>query len=81
MLAITYARGERLVLRHTRMYVVLGMLGVFGFNVFFFLGMASTSAVNGALIMGLICCSPASSPGSCWAISPPAGSGWRFRWD
>lgn len=29
------------------------MVGVFGFNSLFFLGMASTSAVNGALIMAL----------------------------
>ncbi|MDA8192485.1 MAG: EamA family transporter [Thermaerobacter sp.] len=32
-------------------YLVLGVVGVFGFNTFFFLGMKSTSAVNGALIM------------------------------
>jgi drug/metabolite transporter (DMT)-like permease len=53
MLVIAYARGERLALRNLRTYVILGLLGVFGFNVFFFIGMASTSPVNGALIMSL----------------------------
>lgn len=32
-------------------YVVLGILGVFGFNTLFFIGMKYTSPVNGALIM------------------------------
>src|SRR4051794_21597444 len=53
MVAITYATGERLAWRHRNIYLLLGMLGVFGFNVFFFIGMASTSPVNGALIMAL----------------------------
>jgi drug/metabolite transporter (DMT)-like permease len=53
MLALTYFRGERLALRNARTYLILGLLGVFGFNVFFFLGMASTSPANGALIMAL----------------------------
>lgn len=53
MLAMTYFRGERVPLRHGKTYVILGIVGVFGFNLFFFLGMASTSPVNGALIMAL----------------------------
>ncbi len=53
MLALTYFRGERVPLRHGKTYVTLGLVGVFGFNLFFFLGMASTSPVNGALIMAL----------------------------
>ena len=53
MLALTYFRGDRVPLRHGRIYVTLGIVGVFGFNLFFFLGMASTSPVNGALIMAL----------------------------
>lgn len=53
MLALTYFSGERVPLRHARTYVILGIVGVFGFNLFFFLGMASTSPVNGALIMAL----------------------------
>jgi drug/metabolite transporter (DMT)-like permease len=53
MLIITYATGNRLKWRHARVYLILGLLGVFGFNLFFFLGMSSTSPVNGALIMGL----------------------------
>jgi drug/metabolite transporter (DMT)-like permease len=53
MLVITYATGNRLTWRHARIYLILGLLGVFGFNLFFFLGMSSTSPVNGALIMGL----------------------------
>jgi drug/metabolite transporter (DMT)-like permease len=53
MLALTHLRGERVPLRHARTYLTLGIVGVFGFNLFFFLGMASTSPVNGALIMAL----------------------------
>lgn len=53
MLAITCINGERPPLRHFRAYLILGLIGVFGFNLFFFLGMASTSPVNGALIMAL----------------------------
>lgn len=53
MLAITFYRGERVPLRHTRSYLILGIIGVFGFNLLFFLGMKRTSAVNGALIMAL----------------------------
>ena len=53
MLAITYYLGERVPLRHFKTYVILGLIGVFGFNLFFFLGMQNTSAVNGALIMAL----------------------------
>lgn len=33
--------------------VSVGAVGLFGFNIFFFLGMQSTTGVNGALIMGL----------------------------
>ena len=40
-------------MRYLKTYLTLGIVGVFGFNLFFFLGMQSTSAVNGALIMAL----------------------------
>lgn len=53
MLALTFFRGERVPLRHLKSYLVLGIIGVFGFNLLFFLGMKRTSAVNGALIMAL----------------------------
>ncbi|MDE2259090.1 MAG: DMT family transporter [Betaproteobacteria bacterium] len=53
MLVITQLRGESVPLRHLRVYVILGLMGVFGFNLFFFLGMQSTSAANGALIMAI----------------------------
>ena len=53
MLSLTLFRGESVPLRHARSYIVLGIIGVFGFNLLFFLGMARTSAVNGALIMAL----------------------------
>lgn len=46
-------KGEPPPLRHFKAYLILGLIGVFGFNLFFFLGMASTSPVNGALIMAL----------------------------
>ncbi|WP_243524855.1 DMT family transporter [Bacillus pseudomycoides] len=32
-------------------YILLGIVGVFGFNFFFFLGMKDTEAINGSLIM------------------------------
>ncbi|MBC7697240.1 MAG: EamA family transporter [Bacteroidia bacterium] len=53
MLLITRFRGESVSMRHIRAYATLGLVGVFGFNLFFFLGMQTTSAVNGALIMAL----------------------------
>lgn len=53
MLLITRFRGESVPFRHIRTYIILGLVGVFGFNLFFFLGMQTTSAVNGALIMAL----------------------------
>lgn len=34
-------------------YILLGMVGIFGFNALFFEGLKHTSPVNGALIMGL----------------------------
>ncbi len=53
MYLITLYRRETVPLRHIRTYLILGLVGVFGFNLFFFLGMQSTSAVNGALILAL----------------------------
>jgi drug/metabolite transporter (DMT)-like permease len=37
---------------HWKMYILLGIIGIFGFNAFFFSGMQYTSPLNGALIMG-----------------------------
>jgi len=34
-------------------YIILGIVGIFGFNALFFVGLKYTSPVNGALIMGL----------------------------
>ncbi len=53
MYLITLYRRETVPLRHISTYIILGLVGVFGFNLFFFLGMQSTSAVNGALILAL----------------------------
>ena len=53
MLMIVQFRRERIPARHFKTYLTLGIIGVFGFNLFFFLGMQTTSAVNGALIMAL----------------------------
>lgn len=53
MLMIVQFRRERIPARHFKAYLTLGIVGVFGFNLFFFLGMQTTSAVNGALIMAL----------------------------
>lgn len=38
---------------HLKGVLMIGGVGLFGFNIFFFLGMDSTTGVNGALIMGL----------------------------
>lgn len=52
MLAACQLRGERVQWRrHGARYALLGVIGIAGFNLLFFLGMRSTSAVNGALIM------------------------------
>lgn len=53
MLLLTQIRKENIPLRYLRTYLTLGIVGVFGFNLFFFLGMETTSAINGALIMAL----------------------------
>ncbi len=54
MLALARYRGTDLVglaQRHWRAHAGLGLLGIVGFNVFFFQAMQDTSASNGALIM------------------------------
>ncbi len=53
MLMIVKFKREHIPARYFKTYFTLGIVGVFGFNLFFFLGMQSTSAVNGALIMAL----------------------------
>lgn len=53
MVAIVWVKKDVIPLRHWKAYLVLGIVGVFGFNLCFFLGMETSSAVNGALIMGL----------------------------
>lgn len=54
MLAIAWQQGEDLrglVRRHAWVYLLLGVVGIVGFNFFFFRAMQTTSADNGALIM------------------------------
>jgi len=53
MLLIAQTRRETVPLQHWKAYLTLGVVGVFGFNLFFFLGMETSSAINGALIMAL----------------------------
>ncbi|MFD1123610.1 DMT family transporter [Methylophilus flavus] len=53
MVLIAQFRKEPFSLRHWQAYLTLGVVGVFGFNLFFFLGMETSSAINGALIMAL----------------------------
>lgn len=53
MVMIVKFRGERIPARYFKIYLTLGVVGVFGFNLFFFMGMQTASAVNGALIMAL----------------------------
>ena len=43
---------SKAIKKHWKMYILLGIIGIFGFNAFFFLGMQYTSPLNGALIMG-----------------------------
>lgn len=51
MLAVATARRERVpLLSHARSYLPLGLVGIAGFNVFFFFGLQGTTPVNGALI-------------------------------
>ncbi|MBX9634089.1 MAG: DMT family transporter, partial [Magnetospirillum sp.] len=52
MLAVMAVKRETVpLIRHAKPYGVLGLVGIGGFNLLFFLGMQDTSAVNGALIM------------------------------
>ncbi|SDK42006.1 Threonine/homoserine efflux transporter RhtA [Methylophilus rhizosphaerae] len=53
MVLVAQFRKEAVSLRHWQAYLTLGVVGVFGFNLFFFLGMETSSAINGALIMAL----------------------------
>ena len=51
MAVVAAALRQRVpLLRHARAYVPLGLVGIAGFNVFFFFGLQDTSPVNGALI-------------------------------
>jgi len=53
MVLIAQMRKEAIPAQHWKAYLTLGVVGVFGFNLFFFLGMETSSAINGALIMAL----------------------------
>lgn len=53
MVLIVLIRKEVFSTAHWKAYLTLGIVGVFGFNLFFFLGMETSSAINGALIMAL----------------------------
>jgi drug/metabolite transporter (DMT)-like permease len=54
MLAICTIKGQHVpLIRHGRSYATLGLVGIAGFNVLFFYGTQTTSAVNAALIMAL----------------------------
>ncbi|NFV78724.1 DMT family transporter [Magnetospirillum aberrantis] len=51
MVAVAAWRRERVpLLRHAKAYGALGLVGIAGFNVFFFYGLQATTPVNGALI-------------------------------
>jgi len=43
----------KLVLRQSRLLLFVGIVGIFAFNYFFFIGLSATSAINAALIMSL----------------------------
>ncbi len=42
-----------LVWQNSKLLLVVGLVGIFGFNYFFFIGLSGTSAINAALIMSL----------------------------
>lgn len=52
ILAVTQGVNLALLKANAIPYVVLGMVGIFGFNALFFVGLEYTSPLNGALIMG-----------------------------
>ena len=51
VVALTEKDTLAMLKRNLRMYVVLGLVGVVGFNALFFIGLRFTSPLNGALIM------------------------------
>jgi len=55
LLILIYSEGVKikLVRKNILSYIVLGIVGIFGFNALFFTGLQYTSPVNGALIMAL----------------------------
>ncbi|MFD2614531.1 DMT family transporter [Paenibacillus gansuensis] len=53
ILVITKRMDFSEIKRNAVWYLVLGVVGIFGFSAFFFVGLQYTSSVNGALIMGL----------------------------
>ncbi|MBR9973377.1 DMT family transporter [Magnetospirillum sulfuroxidans] len=50
---VAWQRQTVPLIRHFRAYAMLGLVGIGGFNLLFFMGMQMTSAVNGALIMAV----------------------------
>ncbi|MCC0563665.1 DMT family transporter [Brevibacillus borstelensis] len=53
ILLLTEGVNKSLLKKNAIAYAVLGIVGIFGFNALFFIGMKCTSPVNAALIMGL----------------------------
>lgn len=53
MILIVQIKKDAIPFSQWKAYLTLGVVGVFGFNLFFFLGMQTSSAINGALIMAL----------------------------
>ncbi|NOU93217.1 EamA family transporter [Paenibacillus sp. LMG 31456] len=53
ILIFTEGINKHQLKRNTFWYMVLGLVGIFGFSTLFFVGLKYTSSVNGALIMAL----------------------------
>ncbi|MBW7455639.1 DMT family transporter [Paenibacillus sepulcri] len=53
ILIVTEGIDKRQIKRNALWYIVLGVVGIFGFSTLFFVGLQYTSSVNGALIMAL----------------------------
>jgi drug/metabolite transporter (DMT)-like permease len=53
ILIVTEGINKYQVKRNAIWYIVLGIVGIFGFSTLFFVGLKYTSSVNGALIMAL----------------------------
>jgi drug/metabolite transporter (DMT)-like permease len=53
VLFFTKGLSREMLIKKAKIYLVLAIIGIYGFNMLFLLGLKYTSSVNGSLIMGL----------------------------